>query len=199
MDAIDATELVHASGDLLQRTTARLNLRRRSRILGLPIGPKRTDWRKVGMIGAGAVAVAAGTAGVARAGRKSHDDTTTDEGTTTDEYTTDEDTTTDGESGGGQFHGAEDVEEKLGDLSEEERALVHALKEIEAQTEGTVASIGTLERDEDSDGAPAGWVLTVGLRATEESTNGVQRYRVVADADGSLRDCQAIDDSDGGE
>lgn len=37
-----------------------LSFTRRSNVLGLPIGPRRTDWEKVTQLGAGLIAFAAG-------------------------------------------------------------------------------------------------------------------------------------------
>lgn len=41
----------------------KLNVRRRRRILGLPIGPKRTDWSQMAKLGAKAAGVTAAVVG----------------------------------------------------------------------------------------------------------------------------------------
>lgn len=43
-----------------------LGLKRRSRVWGLPIGPKRVDWTKVALLGLGAFVVVAASATTAR-------------------------------------------------------------------------------------------------------------------------------------
>ncbi len=45
-----------------------LNLTKRSRVLGLPVGRRRTDWRKVAMLGVGAASSIAGGIGAKRKG-----------------------------------------------------------------------------------------------------------------------------------
>lgn len=180
-----AGERLSTVGDQITAVGDRLHLRRRTRILGLPIGPKRTDWAKVGAIGAGAAVLAAGTAGAVRFGPAAARRTQEDTGSGTPEG--------DDEAAGSAV---EALEDRLGDLNADERALVKALQLLEEQTQRVVASIGSLERE---GGESDGWVLTVGLRSEGASANGISTYRVVADHDGSLRESEPLDPAGEGE
>lgn len=179
-----AGERLATVGDQVAAVGDRLHLRRRTRILGLPIGPRRTDWAKVGAIGVGAAVLAAGTAGAVRFGppaaRRAQDAASgIREG--------------DDEAAGSA---ARTLEDQLGDLSADERALVKALQSLEEETQSAIASIGSLEREA---GESEGWVLTVGLRSNGASANGIRTYRVVADHDGSLRTSGPLDPAAEGE
>jgi uncharacterized membrane protein len=58
-----------------------LNLQKRSKVLGLPMGRKTTDWTKVAMLGAGAASTLVSGVGAARRALKSHSSDASDETT----------------------------------------------------------------------------------------------------------------------